>query len=90
VRAAAALGHRPVDLQLLLDPDRAARAGEQDGPEHMYFVLVDGGRTGLLGGEFQDMLRCIRCGACMNHCPVYQKIGGHTYGWVYPGRWARC
>ncbi|MFO0458229.1 MAG: lactate utilization protein B [Burkholderiales bacterium] len=59
--------------------------GEQDGPEHMYFVLVDGGRTGLLGGEFQDMLRCIRCGACMNHCPVYQKIGGHTYGWVSPG-----
>lgn len=59
--------------------------GEQDGPEHMYFVLVDGGRSGLLGGEFQDMLRCIRCGACMNHCPVYQKIGGHTYGWVYPG-----
>jgi L-lactate dehydrogenase complex protein LldF len=51
----------------------------------MYFVLVDGGRTGLLGGEFQEMLRCIRCGACMNHCPVYQKIGGHTYGWVYPG-----
>ncbi|MCW7541484.1 LutB/LldF family L-lactate oxidation iron-sulfur protein [Aquabacterium sp. A7-Y] len=60
-------------------------AGERDGPEHMYVVLVDGGRTGLLGGEFQDMLRCIRCGACMNHCPVYQKIGGHSYGWVYPG-----
>lgn len=60
-------------------------AGEPDGPEHMYFVLVDGGRSGLIGGEFQDMLRCIRCGACMNHCPVYQKIGGHTYGWVYPG-----
>jgi L-lactate dehydrogenase complex protein LldF len=59
--------------------------GEQDGPEHLYVVLVDGGRSGLLGGEFQDMLRCIRCGACMNHCPVYQKIGGHTYGWVYPG-----
>ena len=59
--------------------------GEPDGPEHMYFVLVDGGRSGLLGGEFQEMLRCIRCGACMNHCPVYQKIGGHTYGWVYPG-----
>lgn len=58
---------------------------ELDGPEHMYFVLVDGGRTGLLGSEFQDMLRCIRCGACMNHCPVYQKIGGHSYGWVYPG-----
>jgi L-lactate dehydrogenase complex protein LldF len=61
------------------------RAGEQDGPEHMYYVLVDAGRTGLIGGDFQDMLRCIRCGACMNHCPVYQKIGGHAYGWVYPG-----
>lgn len=59
--------------------------GEPDGPEHTYFVLVDGGRSSLLGGEFESMLRCIRCGACMNHCPVYQKIGGHTYGWVYPG-----
>ncbi len=61
------------------------RPGEHDGPEHMYYVLVDAGRTGLLGSEFQEMLRCIRCGACMNHCPVYQKIGGHAYGWVYPG-----
>ncbi len=60
-------------------------SGELDGPEHLYFVLMDAGRTGLLGGEFQEMLRCIRCGACMNHCPVYQKIGGHAYGWVYPG-----
>ncbi|WP_119153449.1 lactate utilization protein B [Caldimonas tepidiphila] len=67
----------------LLSGPRAA--DEADGPEHMYFVLVDGGRTGLLGGEFEEMLRCIRCGACMNHCPVYQKIGGHSYGWVYPG-----
>ncbi len=61
------------------------RDGDVDGPEHMYFVLVDAGRTGLLGGDFEEMLRCIRCGACMNHCPVYQKIGGHAYGWVYPG-----
>ncbi len=60
-------------------------AGDLDGPEQMYFVLVDGGRSALLGGEFQQMLRCVRCGACMNHCPVYQKIGGHAYGWVYPG-----
>ncbi len=67
----------------LLTGTRAA--GEPDGPEHTYFVLLDAGRTGLLGGEFQEMLRCIRCGACMNHCPVYQKIGGHAYGWVYPG-----
>ncbi len=61
------------------------RAGDEDGPEHMYYVMLDAGRTGLLGGDFQEMLRCIRCGACMNHCPVYQKIGGHAYGWVYPG-----
>jgi len=61
------------------------RPGDRDGPEHQYYVLVDAGRTGLLGGDFQEMLRCIRCGACMNHCPVYQKIGGHAYGWVYPG-----
>ena len=61
------------------------RLGDQDGPEHMYFVLVDGGRADLVGGEFAEMLRCIRCGACMNHCPVYQAIGGQAYGWVYPG-----
>jgi L-lactate dehydrogenase complex protein LldF len=59
--------------------------GDLDGPEHMYFVLVDNGRANLLAGAFNDMLRCIRCGACMNHCPVYQTIGGHAYGWVYPG-----
>jgi L-lactate dehydrogenase complex protein LldF len=58
---------------------------ETDGPEHMVFILVDNGRVGLLGSPFQDMLHCIRCGACMNHCPVYQTIGGHAYGWVYPG-----
>jgi len=39
----------------------------------------------MLGSEFQEMLRCIRCGACMNHCPVYGAVGGHAYGWVYPG-----
>jgi L-lactate dehydrogenase complex protein LldF len=58
---------------------------EPDGPEHLYFILVDNGRADVVGSEFQDMLRCIRCGACMNHCPVYQTIGGHAYGWVYPG-----
>jgi L-lactate dehydrogenase complex protein LldF len=60
-------------------------AGERDGPEHFHVILVDGGRTRLIGGDMQPMLRCIRCGACMNHCPVYQSIGGHAYGWVYPG-----
>jgi L-lactate dehydrogenase complex protein LldF len=60
-------------------------AGDLDGPEHMYFILVDGGRTNLVGGDMEAMLRCIRCGACMNHCPVYKTVGGHAYGWVYPG-----
>ena len=58
---------------------------EHDGPEHLYFVLVDSGRADVVGGDFHAILRCIRCGACMNHCPVYQTIGGHAYGWVYPG-----
>ena len=58
---------------------------DTDGPEQFHVVLVDNGRSRLLAGELKDMLRCIRCGACMNHCPVYQAVGGHTYGWVYPG-----
>jgi L-lactate dehydrogenase complex protein LldF len=61
------------------------RAGDADGPEHMYVILVDNGRTRLVGSELREMLRCIRCGACMNHCPVFQTVGGHAYGWVYPG-----
>ncbi|MBV6476439.1 MAG: Lactate utilization protein B [Rhodocyclaceae bacterium] len=61
------------------------RPGDSDGPEHLYFILVDNGRVDLLGGDFQPMLRCIRCAACLNHCPVYQTVGGHAYGWVYPG-----
>lgn len=59
--------------------------GDSDGPEHMYFILVDNGRADLVGSEYAAMLRCIRCGACMNHCPVYQAVGGQAYGWVYPG-----
>jgi L-lactate dehydrogenase complex protein LldF len=60
-------------------------ANEHDGPEHFHVILFDGGRTRLMGTDLQPMLRCIRCGACMNHCPVYQSVGGHAYGWVYPG-----
>jgi L-lactate dehydrogenase complex protein LldF len=60
-------------------------AQDHDGPEHFHIILLDNGRSNLVGGEMQEMLRCIRCGACMNHCPVYQNIGGHAYGWVYPG-----
>jgi len=59
--------------------------GEFHGVEHMYFIIVDSGRSAVLGSEVREALRCIRCGACMNHCPVYQNIGGHSYGWVYPG-----
>jgi L-lactate dehydrogenase complex protein LldF len=61
------------------------RPGDLDGPEQYHVVLLDNGRSALLGGEFQDMLRCIRCSACMNHCPVYAAVGGHAYGWVYSG-----
>jgi L-lactate dehydrogenase complex protein LldF len=61
------------------------RPEDPDGPEAYHVVLLDNGRSAMLGGEFQDMLRCIRCGACMNHCPVYHAVGGHAYGWVYPG-----
>lgn len=61
------------------------RPGDLDGPKTFHVVLIDGGRSRLLAGKFRDMLRCIRCGACMNHCPVYASVGGHAYGWVYPG-----
>src|SRR3984957_7139135 len=63
----------------------ARRPGDLDGPEEYHVVLLDNGRSNMLGTEFQDMLRCIRCAACLNHCPVYFTVGGHSYGWVYPG-----
>ena len=61
------------------------RSEDVDGPDEYHVVLVDNGRSSMLGTEFEDMLRCIRCGACMNHCPVYHAVGGHAYGWVSPG-----
>ncbi len=62
------------------------RAGEIDGPEEFYLILLDNGRTKLLADrEKRQSLYCIRCGACLNHCPVYRKIGGHSYPWVYSG-----
>ncbi len=63
----------------------ARRPGDLDGPEEYHVVLIDNGRSAMIGTEFQEMLRCIRCAACMNHCPVYGAVGGHAYGWVYPG-----
>jgi len=61
------------------------RGPDLDGPEEFHVVLLDNGRSEMLGNEFHEMLRCIRCSACMNHCPVYGAVGGHAYGWVYPG-----
>ena len=61
------------------------RPGETSGPEAMHIVLVDNGRTQMLASEMRPMLRCIRCAACINHCPVYGAVGGHPYGSTYPG-----
>ncbi len=61
------------------------RPDDPDGPEEYHVVILDNGRTAMLGTEMQEMLRCIRCGACMNHCPVYHSVGGHAYGATYPG-----
>ena len=56
-----------------------------DGPEDFHLVIVDNGRSKIIGSEFKDILRCIRCGACMNTCPAYRHIGGQGYGSIYPG-----
>ncbi len=59
---------------------------EEDGPEEFHLVIVDNGRSRLLADEhLREGLLCLRCGACLNACPVYRKVGGHAYGWVYPG-----
>lgn len=71
-----------VYTSLITGPRRAA---DPDGPEHLHVVLLDNGRSDLLAGPFAEVLRCIRCGACLNACPVFRNIGGHAYGSVYPG-----
>jgi L-lactate dehydrogenase complex protein LldF len=68
--------------QILTGPKRPA---EPDGPEELHLVLLDNGRTNILRAETRELLRCIRCGACLNACPVYRRIGGHSYGAVYSG-----
>lgn len=60
-------------------------AEEGDGPEEFHLVVVDNGRSDILGSEFRQVLQCIRCAACINVCPVYRHIGGHSYGSIYPG-----
>ena len=62
------------------------KSGELDGPDELHVVIMDNGRSRLLGdARLREALLCIRCGACMNTCPVYQTVGGHAYGSIYPG-----
>ncbi len=61
------------------------RANELDGPEEFHLVILDNGRSKILATPFRESLQCIRCGACLNACPVYRRIGGHAYGGVYGG-----
>jgi L-lactate dehydrogenase complex protein LldF len=62
------------------------RADEEDGPEEFHLIIMDNNRSRLLAdASLREALNCIRCGACLNACPVYRKVGGHSYGWVYPG-----
>jgi len=61
------------------------REQDIDGPLETHIVLLDNRRTDILASDYKEMLQCIRCGACLNHCPIYASVGGHAYGWVYPG-----
>ena len=71
-----------VYMQLINGP---RRADEPDGPEHVYVIFVDNGRSQIYQTPYAEALACLRCGACLNNCPVYQSVGGHAYGSVYPG-----
>jgi L-lactate dehydrogenase complex protein LldF len=62
------------------------KPGQKDGPKEVHLIILDNGRSHILADpEFRQTLQCIRCGTCLNHCPVYTRIGGHAYGFVYPG-----
>lgn len=63
----------------------ARREGELDGPGEFHLVILDNGRSRILGGPLRESLFCIRCGACLNACPIYRNVGGHAYGGVYAG-----
>lgn len=62
-----------------------ARKDDSDGPTQLHYILLDNGRSKIRQSKYRSILRCIRCGACLNHCPVYSAVGGHSYGSVYPG-----
>lgn len=83
VLARSATGQKlSVYTDLITGPRRRA---DPDGPEELHVLLVDNGRSRVLAGELAEILLCIRCGACLNACPVYREIGGHAYGSVYSG-----
>ena len=80
----AATGQRITSYMTFITGPR--RSGEEDGPQEFHLVVLDNGRSRLLRDpDLRDALNCIRCGACLNVCPIYRKVGGHAYGWVYPG-----
>ena len=81
--ARSATGQKLTAYTTLINGPR--RAGDDCGPEALHVVLIDNGRSELMASENAEILGCIRCGACMNVCPVYTSIGGHAYGDTYPG-----
>jgi L-lactate dehydrogenase complex protein LldF len=84
ILARSATGQKMTSYVSLVSGPR--RSDEEDGPEELHLVVLDNGRSRLLADpELREALACIRCGACLNACPVYQHAGGHAYGWVYPG-----
>ena len=83
VLARSATGQKLTVYTTLVNGPR--KPGERDGPEELHVVLLDNGRSRMRGGETAEILGCIRCGACLNVCPVYRTIGGHAYGDIYPG-----
>jgi L-lactate dehydrogenase complex protein LldF len=88
VLARAATGQKlSIYTQLITGPRRCDMdgPGELDGPEEFHLVILDNGRTRILGSPLRESLFCIRCGACLNACPIYRSVGGHSYGGVYAG-----
>jgi L-lactate dehydrogenase complex protein LldF len=83
VLARAATGQKlSIYTQLITGP---RQPGELDGPEEFHLVILDNGRSRILGSPLRESLFCIRCGACLNACPIYRSVGGHAYGGVYAG-----
>jgi L-lactate dehydrogenase complex protein LldF len=83
ILAKSATGQKLSVYTSLVDGPRGG--GELEGPEEFHLVLLDNGRTAQIAGPLRESLACLRCGACLNVCPVYRQIGGHAYGYTYPG-----